>query len=232
MTIADGADWATALLGDHGDLDPASMRRALHAVADVMADYLADVERYPVLPDVRPGDLRSRLDGPPPERPEPLGTILAEYRALVEPNITHWQHPGFLAYFASSGSTPGIMAEMLMGAITANAMLWRTSPVATELEQVVVDWLREGLGLPPAFDGLLTDTASTSSLIGLAAAREAARPGASTTGLGGQPPLRIYASAEAHSSIEKAAMALGLGRGGLRRIPTDAEYRMDTSAPA
>lgn len=230
MTIADGADWATALLGDHGDLDPASMRRALHAVADVMADYLADVERYPVLPDVRPGHLRSRLDGPPPERPEPLGTILAEYRALVEPNITHWQHPGFLAYFASSGSTPGIMAEMLMGAITANAMLWRTSPVATELEQVVVDWLREGLGLPPDFDGLLTDTASTSSLIGLAAAREAARPGASTTGLGGQPPLRIYASAEAHSSIEKAAMALGLGRDGMRRIPTDAEYRMDTSA--
>jgi len=227
---ASGEGWATAVLGPAGDLAPELFREAARAVADVMADYLRDVERYPVLPRVSPGELREQLDGPPPEDPEPLGRILDDYRALVEPNITHWQHPGFLAYFASSGSGPGILAEMLMATVTANAMLWRTSPVATELEGLVVDWLREGLGLPAEHDGLLTDTASTSSLIALAAARETARPGAAADGLAGGPQLRVYASAEAHSSIDKAAMTLGLGRAGVQRIATDDEYRMDAAA--
>ncbi len=222
--------WATSVLGPTGDLPPEMFREAARATADVMADYLRDVERYPVLPRVRPGELRARLDGTPPEEPEPLGKILEDYRASIEPNVTHWQHPGFLAYFASSGSAPGILAEMLMATVTANAMLWRTSPVATELEGVVVDWLRDGLGLPADYDGLLTDTASTSSLIALAAARETARPGATADGLAGGPPLRVYASGEAHSSIDKAAMTLGLGRAGVQRIPTDSEYRMDVAA--
>jgi aromatic-L-amino-acid decarboxylase len=217
-------------MGMAGDLSPELFREAARAVADVMADYLRDVERYPVLPAVRPGELRAKLDGPAPEHPEPLGLILDDYRALVEPNITHWQHPGFLAYFASSGSAPGILAEMLMATVTANAMLWRTSPVATELEGVVVDWLRDGFGLPADYDGLLTDTASTSSLIALAAARETARPGAAADGLAGGPPLRVYASAEAHSSVDKAAMTLGLGRAGVVRVPTDTDYRMDVGA--
>jgi aromatic-L-amino-acid decarboxylase len=216
-------------MGPTGDLPPELFREAARAVANVMADYLRDVEDYPVLPRVRPGELRARLDGPSPEDPEPLGAILDDYRALIEPNITHWQHPGFLAYFASSGSAPGILAEMLMATVTANAMLWRTSPVATELEGVVVDWLRDGLGLPADYDGLLTDTASTSSLIALAAARETARPGAAADGLAGGAQLRVYASAEAHSSIDKAAMTLGLGRAGVLRIPTDSEYRMDVA---
>ncbi len=229
---APSGEWATSVMGMAGDLPPELFREAARAVADVMADYLRDVERYPVLPGVRPGELRAKLDGPAPEHPEPLGLILDDYRALVEPNITHWQHPGFLAYFASSGSAPGILAEMLMATATANAMLWRTSPVATELESVVVDWLRDGLGLPADYDGLLTDTASTSSLIALAAARETARPGAAAHGLAGGPPLRVYASAEAHSSVDKAAMTLGLGRAGVRHIPTDSEYRMDLAALA
>ncbi|MBA2275221.1 MAG: amino acid decarboxylase, partial [Chloroflexi bacterium] len=222
--------WATSVMGPSGDLPPELFREAARAVADVMADYLRDAEDYPVLPRVRPGELRAMLDGPPPEEPEPLGAILDDYRALVEPNITHWQHPGFLAYFASSGSAPGILAEMLMATVTANAMLWRTSPVASELEGVVVDWLRDGLGLPLDYDGLLTDTASTSSLIALAAARETARPGAAADGLAGGAQLRVYASAEAHSSIDKAAMTLGLGRAGVLRIPTDSEYRTDAAA--
>jgi aromatic-L-amino-acid decarboxylase len=220
-----------AQLSGHGDMDPESFRRAAHAVADLMADYLAGVERFPILPDVEPGDLRRQFPVAAPERPEPVGDVLDDYRRLVEPNITHWQHPAFFAYFASSGSGPGILGEMLMATLVGNAMLWRTSPVATELEEVTIGWLRRGLGLPEAFDGFFTDSASTSSLIGLAGARQSV-PGmdASGDGLAGHPGLRIYASAEAHSSIEKAAMTLGIGRAGTRLIPTDAGFRMDTGA--
>ena len=197
-----------------GDMDPAAFRAAAHAVVDLMADYLEGVEHYPVLPAIEPGSLRPAFPAMPPDRPESLEAILADYRALVEPNATHWQHPGFLAYFATTASGPGILGEMLTAALGQNAMLWRTSPIGTELEQVVVDWLRQALGLPIGFDGLLTDTASTSSLIALAAAREAAGTDAAERGLGGRDDLgalRVYASAEAHSSIEKACMTLGLG---------------------
>ncbi len=239
-SLVDGTDDAlrsafgmldTAQSSAHGDMDPETFRRAAHAVADLMADYLAGVERFPILPDVEPGDLRRRLPAAPPEQPEPLADILSEYRHLVEPNITHWQHPAFFAYFASSGSAPGVLGEMLTAALAANAMLWRTSPIATELEEITIGWLRRGLGLPEAFDGFFTDTASTSSLIGLAGARQAVDGAdASRDGLAGRPALRIYASEEAHSSIEKAAMTLGIGRAGTRRIPIDGQYRMDVDA--
>ncbi|MGZ6344368.1 MAG: pyridoxal phosphate-dependent decarboxylase family protein [Candidatus Limnocylindrales bacterium] len=214
-----------------GDMDPEAFRRAGHVVVDLMADYLRRVEDYAVLPAVAPGELRARLPAAPPQGPEPLGRILADYRALVEPNITHWQHPGFFAYFPSTSSAPGILGEMLMATLVANAMLWRTSPVATELEEVTVDWLRQALGLPSTFGGLFTDTASTSSLIALAAARQASTGDAAGEGIAGRR-LRNYASAEAHSSIEKACMTLGLGRAGLRRIPVDGDYRMDVPALA
>ncbi len=210
-----------------------AFRRAAHEVVDVMADYLATIETRAVFPDIEPGTIRPRFPVAPPDDPEPLGAILADYRALVEPNATHWQHPGFLAYFATTASGPGILGEMLTAALGQNPMLWRTSPVGTELEQVVVDWLRQALGLPEAFDGLLTDTASTSSLIALAAAREAAGIDAAAQGLAGRldvDELRVYASAEAHSSIEKACMTLGLGRAGLVRIPTDDRFRMRPDA--
>ena len=154
------------------DMDPESFRVAGHEVVDLIADYLATVERHGVFPNVEPGSLRPLFAASPPEEPEPLDAILADYRRLVEPNVTHWQHPGFMAYFPTTASGAGILGEMLTAGIGSNAMLWRTSPVATELEQVVVDWLRQALGLPETFDGLLTDTASTSSLIALAAARE------------------------------------------------------------
>jgi aromatic-L-amino-acid decarboxylase len=221
--------------GGTGDMDPEEFRTAAHAVADLMASYLANVEGYRVLPDVQPGDLRAQLPATAPESPEPLGAILADYRTLIEPNVTHWQHPGFFAYFPSTASAPGILAEMLTATLVANAMLWRTSPAATELEQVTVDWLRQGVGLPDGWTGLFTDTASTSSLIALAAAREqasrtAAGEGAAQAGLAGAPPLRIYASVEAHSSIEKAAMTLGIGRTGVRRVATDDHLAMDVAA--
>ncbi len=180
------------------DMDPEAFRAAAHAVVDLMADYLGRVEAYPVLPPIEPGSLRPLFPAAPPEAPEPLEAILADYRALVEPNATHWQHPGFLAYFATTASGPGILGEMLTAALGQNPMLWRTSPIGTELEEVVVDWLRQALGLPDGFDGLLTDTASTSTLIALAAAREAAgarrrraRAGRPRRPRGG---LRVYAS--------------------------------------
>jgi aromatic-L-amino-acid decarboxylase len=215
------------------DMDPETFRGAAHAVVDLMAEYLASVESYPVFPPIEPGSLAPRFPSAAPDAPEPLGAVLADYRSLIEPNATHWQHPGFLAYFATTASGPGILGEMLTAALGQNPMLWRTSPIGTELEEVVVGWLRAALGLPDAFDGLLTDTASTSSLIALSAARQAAGYDASARGLPGRaevPALRVYASVEAHSSIEKAAMTIGLGRANVVRIPTDADYRLRVDA--
>ncbi len=159
-----------------------------------------------------------------------MRSILDDYLRLVVPNVTHWQHPGFMAYFPSTASGPGILGEMLMSTLVSNAMLWRTSPVATELEEVTVGWLRDALGLPTDFDGLFTDTASTSTLMALAAARQQATGDAASAGLGDRGRLRVYASAEAHSSIEKACMTLGIGRDGLRRIGVDGELAMDPGA--
>ena len=211
-------------------MDPETFRTAAHAVVDLMADYLETIETRAVFPSIEPGSLRPQFPVAAPEAPEALEAILADYTRLIEPNATHWQHPGFLAYFATTASGPGILGEMLTAAIGQNAMLWRTSPIGTELEEVVVDWLRLALGLPDEFDGLLTDTASTSTLIALAAAREAAGLDAAERGLAGRPELgsglRVYASAEAHSSVDKACMTLGLGRASLVRIPTNDRYEM------
>ena len=216
------------------DMDPEAFRAAAHAVVDLMADYLETVESRPVFPPIEPGSLRPLFPHAAPEAPESIEEILADYRTLIEPNATHWQHPGFMAYFGTTASGPGILGEMLTAAIGQNVMLWRTSPIGTELEEVVVDWLRQALGLPGAFDGLLTDTASTSTLIALAAAREAAGTEASALGLAARPELgaglRVYASAEAHSSVEKACMTLGLGRASFVRIPTNERFELRTEA--
>jgi aromatic-L-amino-acid decarboxylase len=220
----------------HLDMEPAAFRAAAHAVVDVMADYIEGIEARPVFPAIEPGTLRPLVPAAAPEEPEPIDSILADYARLIEPNATHWQHPGFLAYFATTASGPGILGEMLTAAIGQNAMLWRTSPIGTELEEVVVDWLRAALGLPATFDGLLTDTASTSTLIALAAAREAAGTDASARGLAGRADLgaglRVYASTEAHSSVEKACMTLGLGRSSLVRVPANERFEMLPAALA
>jgi aromatic-L-amino-acid/L-tryptophan decarboxylase len=217
-----------------GDMPPADFRSAAHAAVDIMADYLEAVETYSVFPQFEPGTLRPMFPRTAPESAEPIDAILADYRALIEPNATHWQHPGFMAYFATSASGPGVIGEMLTAVLGQNPMLWRTSPIGTELEEVVVSWLRQAIGLPEGFDGLLTDTASTSTLIALAAAREAAGTEAGEKGLAARPELggglRVYASPEANSSIEKACMTLGLGRASLVRIPTDERYAMDADA--
>ncbi len=215
------------------DMSPAGFRAAAHEVADLIADYLEGVESYAILPPIEPGSIAPSFAAHAPEGPEPVGDILADVERLVLPNATHWQHPGFFAYFSTSASGPGILGEMVTAALGQNPMLWRTSPVGTELEGVVVRWLREGFGLPDAFDGLLTDTASTSTLIAIGASREAAGLEASARGLAardgfGQP--RVYGSTETHSSIEKACMTLGLGRAALVKVPTNGRYEMDAGA--
>ena len=195
-----------------------------------MARYLGEPERYPVLSRLKPGELRASLPASPPLRGEPLQAILADVESRIVPGLTHWNHPGFFGYFSISSSVPGILAETLAAAFNVNAMLWRTSPAATELELVALDWLRQLLALPEGLFGVVQDTASASTLVALAAAREAV-PGleARRRGLVGQARLRLYASNQAHSSVEKAAIVLGVGQEGFRAIGVDGEYRMDVA---
>jgi aromatic-L-amino-acid decarboxylase len=177
--------------------------------------------------------VRASFPSSPPGEGEPLPRILEDVERLIVPGLTHWNHPGFFAYFSISASAPGILGELLAAAFNVNAMLWKTSPVATELEAVTLDWLRQMLGLPPGLFGVIQDTASASTLVALTAAREAV-PGleARRRGLVGQARLRMYASEEAHSSVEKAGLVLGIGQEGLRKIPVDAAFRMDPAALA
>jgi aromatic-L-amino-acid decarboxylase len=213
-----------------GDMPPEEFRRHAHAVVDWMADYLANVGDYPVLARVQPGDVASKLPAAAPETGEAVDDILRDFRDVVMPGMTHWNHPDFLAYFAITGGGPGILGEMLTAALNNNAMLWRTGPAPTELEERTLDWLRQLMGLPAGFHGTIQDTASVSTLIAIAAAREAAGLGVREDGMSGLPRLRIYASEEVHSSIDKAGITLGIGRSGTRKIPTDAELRMDPAA--
>src|SRR6266567_6883 len=217
-----------------GDMDSEAFRRYGHEVVDWMADYLAEVGKYPVLAHIAPGDIRRSLPGQPPIQPEAMETILADFERVIVPGITHWNSPGFMAYFGITGSGPGILGEMLSAALNVNAMLWRTSPAATELEQVTLDWLRQMLGLPSTLFGVINDTASSGTLYALAAAREAI-PGLhirqqGMSGRAAVPRLRYYASQEAHSSVEKAGIVLGVGQEGLRKIGVDSEFRMDAAA--
>jgi aromatic-L-amino-acid decarboxylase len=210
-------------------MDIESFRHDGHLLIDWIAEYLAHPERYPVLAQVEPGQVRRALPEEPPEKPEPLEAILQDVEEIIAPGLTHWNHPGFFAYFAISGSGPGILGELLSAAFNVNAMLWRTAPAATELEELVLDWLRKLLGLPPEFMGLINDTASVSSLCAIAAAREALGLRIREEGMAGRsdlPRLRFYTSEQAHSSIEKAAIVLGLGQAGVRKIAVDAQFRL------
>jgi len=217
-----------------GDMDPDAYRNAARLVADWTADYLRDVEDFPVLSPAQPGSVRRALPDSPPRAGESIESVLADVDELLIPATTHWQSPGFMAYFASSGSGPGILGETVAAAFNVNAMLWRTAPAATELEQVTLDWLRQMVGLPEPLFGVINDTASSSTLYALAAAREAQTDlrirELGMTGRPELPRLRYYASAEAHSSVEKAGIVLGLGRDGLRRIQVDERFRMDPVA--
>jgi len=218
------------------DLTPAEFREHGRSVIDWIAGYLESPEKFPVLPDLEPGTLLRAVPKSPPDRGEPMAAILADFERIVVPFTTHWNHPDFMAYFANSGTASGILGETLTAALNVNAMLWRTGPAATELEQVTLDWLRQMLGLPSSFFGTITDTASSSILYALAAARELhPELRIREDGMSGRPDLpriAIYCSEEAHSSVDKAAMTLGFGLRGVRKIQTDSGLRMNPDALA
>ena len=211
-------------------MSPEEFRRFGYEAVDWIASYLSHPERYPVLPKTAPGQLVDALPSCGPEQGEPMERLLEDFRRLIVPAITHWNHPGFMAYFANTAPGPGILAELLAASLNANAMLWKTSPAATELEQVVLDWLRQWMGLPGGLFGIIYDTASTSSMHAIAAAREMADPEARR--LGASRGLTLYTSEEAHSSIEKGAISIGIGQQHVRKIPVDGEFRMRPEALA
>ncbi|MEO6213033.1 MAG: pyridoxal-dependent decarboxylase [Vicinamibacterales bacterium] len=213
-----------------GDMDPEAFRREAHRVADWIADYLSNPGQYPVLAQVAPGDITRALPIEAPESGESFDSIFADFERVIMPGITHWNHPGFFAYFAISGSAPGILAEFLAAALNVQAMLWRTSPAATELEEVTLAWLRRLVHLPDDFEGVIYDTASVSTLHALAAARERIVPDVRTKGLTGR--YRVYCSDQTHSSIDKAVILLGLGQDSLKKVSSDRHFRMQIVALA
>ncbi len=216
-----------------GDLSPEEFRAAAHAAVDWIADYLEHPERVPVRSRARPGDVTSALPASPPKHGEPLADMMADFERIILPGITHWNHPSFFAYFANSSTYPGILGELLTAGLNANAMMWITSPAATELEQVTLDWLRQLMGLQDGWFGQITDTASVSTFYALAAAREALGLDIRARGMAARhdlPTLRVYCSEHAHSSIDKAVIALGLGHDNLIKIPADEHFRMRPEA--
>ena len=214
-------------------MDSEAFRREGHALVEWIAAYLDGSERYPVLSRAAPGEVRDAIPATPPTGSASFDEIFRDFERVIVPGLTHWNHPGFFAYFAISGSAPGVLAEFLSAALNVQAMLWRTSPAATELEEVTLGWLRQLLGLPDAFEGVIYDTASVSTLHALAAARQRVAPDTRTRGMAGRgdlPALAVYASEQAHSSVDKAVMTLGLGLDAIRKIPVDDRFRMRVDA--
>lgn len=214
-------------------MQPEEFRRHAHEVVDWIADYLEHVDRHPVCSRSRPGDLLAALPPSPPEEPEPMGAVLADFEKDVMPGITHWNHPRFFAYFPANNSGPSILGEMLAAGLGVNGMLWQTSPAATELEQRMMSWLGQLIGLPDGFHGVIHDTASTATFCALVCARERATGfaantdglGAATAAAGGA--LRVYASREAHSSVLKGARLAGFGAANVVGVGIDAQRRLD-----
>jgi len=212
-----------------GDTPPKEFRKQLHELADWIADFREHIERLRVAPNDKPGAIREQLPQRGPEQGEPFERILSDVDNIIVPGMVHWSHPMFLGYFGWTSTAPGILGEILSAPLNVNAMTWRTCPAATELETVVIDWLRQWVGLSDEFDGVVYDTASVGIMHALAVAREEAAPETRKLGLTGRdlPRFRIYTSDQAHSAAEKAAIALGLGEENVIRLPGDDQFRMD-----
>jgi aromatic-L-amino-acid/L-tryptophan decarboxylase len=212
-------------------MDIAQFRRHAHAFVDWMADYLQRIETYPVRAQVKPGEIASRLPTAPPEAPESMERIFEDFQRDVLPGITHWQHPSFFAYFPANSSPPSVLAEMLTATLGAQCMLWQTSPAATEMETRVLEWLRQMIGLPEGFAGVIQDSASSAILCAILTARERATGGrANAEGLAAGPPVAVYCSTETHSAAEKDAKVAGLGRRYVRKVPVDDRFAMRADA--
>lgn len=214
-------------------MDSDDFRRHAHALVDWMADYLEGIEQHPVRPAVEPGEIAARLPERAPETGEDMARIFADFRRLILPGMTHWQHPMFMGYFPANSSYASVLAEMLTATLGAQCMSWETSPAAAELEGRVMAWLRQWLGLPDAFEGVIQDTASTATLCALISARERASGFAvNERGFAGadEPTMAVYCSTQAHSSIEKDVRIAGLGSASLREIPVDDTFAMSPSA--
>ncbi len=212
-------------------MDTEEFRRHAHAFVDWMADYLRDVERYPVRAQVKPGEIAAGLALAPPQDGEPMEAIFADFRQRVLPGITHWQHPSFFAYFPANSSPPSLLAEMLTATLGAQCMLWQTSPAATEMETRVLDWLRQMTGLPEGFTGVIQDSASSAILCAILTARERATGWrVNEEGLGAVEPLAVYCSTETHSATEKDAKVAGIGRRNVRKIAVDERFAMRPEA--
>jgi aromatic-L-amino-acid decarboxylase len=209
-------------------MPPEAFREDGHRLVDWLAEYFRWSLENPVLSRVRPGAIRAALPPAAPEEGEPFERILADFERVLVPGLTQWNHPGYFAYFPCGFSTPGALADFLSTAVSQQAMLWRTSPAATELEEVVLAWLRRALGLPEEFEGVIYDTASTAVVHALMTARHERAPEVRMRGLAGRGPgaFRVYCSEHAHTSVDKAVITLGLGHDNLRRIPADAEFRL------
>ena len=205
-------------------------RRAGHQTVDWIAEYLNNVSEMPVLAQTKPGDLLDALPKSAPEKGEPFDAILRDFDRLVMPAVTQWNHPRFFAYFACTGSTPAILGEMLAAALNTNGLHWKTSPAVAELEQRALDWLRQWIGVPEGWFGIVYDTASTSSMHAVVCARELVDPEARTAG--SRNDLVLYTSDQSHMSIEKGAIAVGVGQKNIRKVPSDAEFRMRADALA
>jgi aromatic-L-amino-acid/L-tryptophan decarboxylase len=209
-------------------MNPEDFRRHGHQLVDWMADYMRDVGELPVTPNVAPGDTLRRLPASPPAAGEPFEQLFHDFTTTILPAMTHWNHPGWFAYFPGNNSPPSVLAEMLTATLGAQCMSWATSPAATELEQLTLSWLREMLGLPAEFTGVIQDTASTATLVALLSARERATDySADTKGLSASGArLTVYASSEAHSSVDKGVKLAGYGLDQLRRVAVDGTYAM------
>jgi len=215
-----------------GDMAREKFRKQLHELADWIADFREHIEQLLVAPDAKPGAIRAQLPRHGPEKGEPFEKILSDVDHIIVPGMVHWSHPMFLGYFGWTSTAPGILGEILSVPLSVNAMTWRTCPAATELETVVIDWLRQWVGLSDEFEGVVYDTASVGIMHALAVAREEAAPKTRKLGLTDRdlPRFRIYTSDQAHSAAEKAAIALGLGEENVIRIPSDDQFRMDVNS--
>ena len=206
-------------------MDHQQFRKYGHELIDWLADYMDNVESYPVVSTVEPGEIKSGIPPSPPSEKEPMEKIIADFRDLILPGITHWQHPGWFAYFPANNSPPSVLAELLTAGLGAQCMIWQTSPAAAELEEAVMQWLKEMLGLPEEMTGCIQDTASTATLCALLTAREKAT-GYESNRSGLHKPLKVYTSEETHSSIEKGVKIAGFGSNAIAPIATDERFAM------